>query len=332
MLTPVFLDNLPDIGAITGRRGELHRLQRNKALADLLLEEGLTWQERVCPACGTPGPASNFTRSPLPFRRCSTCNTIHATRVPPQHRLDGLRHNEAADLLARDGTAAMALREAEYVSILNWLRLSAPRYASRGLSHVLDYRFASHAAHWSETADRLGDDGLRWTHLPLDPGTPGDPPFADLARALDSERPEAVLVQSELDRCADPQALLAVLRAGLPPGGLVFLSSSCADGLEYEILGADSPSFVPLDRLTIFSVRGFSALARRSGFDCLEISTPGRLDTVLLQRYFTEMDGVEVPFWSGFFRNANRDRLQDLQLLLQRSLRSGVMRFVLRVC
>ena len=86
---------------------------------------------------------------------------------------------------------------------------------------------------------------------------------------------------------------------------------------------------MPLDRLNIFSVGGFSALVEELGYKAIEISTPGRLDAVILQKYFTEIEGSDVPFWSGFFRSANKDRLHDLQILLQRSLRSGVMRFVL---
>jgi hypothetical protein len=48
-----------------------------------------------------------------------------------------------------------------------------------------------------------------------------------------------------------------------------------------------------------------------------------------LQKYFTEIENADVPFWSAFFRSADKDRLHDLQILLQRSLRSSVMRFVL---
>ena len=57
--TPVFLDHLPDISTVTGRKPEVYRLSRNKALADLLLDESTVWQQRAnCPACGAEGNAS----------------------------------------------------------------------------------------------------------------------------------------------------------------------------------------------------------------------------------------------------------------------------------
>jgi hypothetical protein len=161
------------------------------------------------------------------------------------------------------------------------------------------------------------------------PGGPGTPSDADLGAVLRDTSPDAVLLYGEMDRIAEPTLLLKTIRDNVLPGTLVFVNASCADGLEYEILGAESPSFVPLDRMNVFSLRGFGTLARSCGYKTVETSTPGRLDAIILQRYFTEIESSDVPFWSGFFRDANKDRLRDLQILLQRSLRSGVMRFVL---
>lgn len=323
-VSPVFLDNLPDVSTMHNRWSEQHRLERNKALADLLLDKGIVWRERDCPSCNAPAPAQSFARYPLPFLRCKHCNTIFATRVPPQERLDDLRQGDATAALSAKGTRPDQLREFEFVSILNWIRLAAVRQ-DKTLAHVLDYRFSSHAPQWAETVARFSEN-RRWTHVPLSPAE--GLPFADLAEAL-ADEPDAVLLPAEIDRCADPAELLARLHEAARPGTLVFISSSCADGLEYEILGVDSPSFIPLDRLNIFSTTGFRKLVEGLGFRCLEVSTPGRLDALILQHYFTTVDGAHLPFWSDFFRNANKDRLQDLQLLLQRSLRSGVMRFVL---
>ena len=333
MYTPVFIDDLPDVSSVSNRKSELYRLTRARALADLLLDDSADWQERACPGCGQDRSQSgNFSQAMVPFHRCSHCNTIYAARVPDQARLDALR----ARLLAEAGNtetsaAAGSRREFEFVSILNWIRLTEARTARNAeglLPHVLDYRFCSESPAWPGAVDRLGQN-RDWTFLPLD-AIAAAGSFADLRDQLQAKPPEAVLLNTEMDRVADPAGLLRIIRANAPRGTLVFVATSCADGLEYEILGADSPSFVPLDRLNIFSVKGFETLARELGYEPLEISTPGRLDAVILQRYFTEIENADVPFWSGFFREADKDRLRDLQILLQRSLRSGVMRFVLK--
>lgn len=331
MYTPVFIDELPDASTVSSRKSELYRLTRARGLTELLLDGTTPWHDRACPGCGQDRSQSgNFSQALIPFHRCSHCNTIYAAKVPAQAPLDALRARlqaERSEASAQAEADAGSRQEFEFVSVLNWIRLTEARAATgRPLAQVLDYRFCSENPAWPGAVARLAQN-RGWQFLPLDPDSE---PLADLARTLRQSPPDAVLLNAELDRSADPRALLQTIRDHAPEGTLVFVATSCADGLEYEILGADSPSFVPLDRLNVFSVKGFEALARGLGYDCLEISTPGRLDAVILQRYFTEIESAAVPFWSGFFREADRDRLRDLQILLQRSLRSGVMRFVLK--
>lgn len=326
MQTPVFIDDLPDISTVASRKSDHYRQTRNRALAEMLLDDAVSWHERACPACGQSRDLSrNFSQALMPFQRCSACNTIYAARVPDQSHLDGQRLRLLDELPPETADKPKRPREFEYISILNWIRLTEAR-SGHSLGKVLDYRFSSQAPSWPDAVTRLGTH-RDWSFLPL--AADGETGFADLRDRLQAETPDAVLLYGEMDRVADPAALLRVVRANLPRGSLVFIATSCADGLEYEILGADSPSFVPLDRLNIFSVEGFSQMVRELGYTALEVSTPGRLDAVILQHYFTEIENADVPFWSGFFRSANKDRLRDLQILLQRSLRSGVMRFVL---
>lgn len=324
MRKPVFVDDLPTIESISGHKPRRYRLLHNRALADLLLDPDTEWSDRTaCPACGAGvETASSFTTKPLHFLRCRECNTIYAQKVPSESVLERARL-EINQTVAETATAA-AGPTTEFVSILNWITLTEARY-ERTSDRVLDYRFCSQASGWEQAVADMSQSS--WVFLPL---TIEEEAHATLARRLRSDAPGTVLVMSEMDRVADPQALLRLIKQAVMPGTLVFVASSCADGLEYELLGADSPSFVPLDRLTMFSTEGFAQMAQNLGFKMLEQSTPGRLDAVILGDYFRKTDHSALPFWSRFFRNANQDRLQGLQILLQRSLNSGVMRCVLQ--
>jgi len=321
MHTPVFIDHLPDISSITTRKSKLYRLSRNKALLDLMLDDHTSWHERNCPACGLPCTKSkNFSQTLLPFQRCTGCNSIYAPRVPSQQDLDTLRLHNAVDPDEETD------RDFEFTSLLNWISLTEARN-ERPLKTILDYRFSAQAPTWPSAAQRLTRHReLTFLPLQIHPKTES---YSDLKQALREQAPSAVLVLAEMDRVADPAQLLRSIRENVAKETLVFIATSCADGLEYEILGADSPSFIPLDRLTVFSVRGFERLAQSLGFSILEVSTPGRLDAVILEQYFNATESSGIPFWSGFFQDADDNRLQDLQILLQRSLKSGVMRFVL---
>lgn len=326
MQTPVFIDDLPDLSVVWSHKSERYRQERNRALAEMLLDDAVIWHVRSCPACGAdPAHSRNFSKALMPIRRCNGCNTIFSVRAPDQHHLDLERLRLHAELPPEKFDTAKSTREFEFISVLNWIRLTEAR-RGEPLKKVSEYRFSSQVPTFEQTVHRAGST-RDWCFVPLT-AHKGEP-FADLRDHLQAESPDALLIYAEMDRVSDPAQLLRTVRANMPRGSLVFVATSCADGLEYEILGVDSPSYVPLDRLNVFSVKGFSQMTQDLGFTTLEISTPGRLDAVILQKYFTEIENADVPFWSAFFRSADKDRLHDLQILLQRSLRSSVMRFVL---
>lgn len=321
---PIFVDVLPDFEVVAGRKSERYRLLRDQALIELLLNPDVVWHERpACPACGAPARSGHsFSMAPLHFTRCRGCNSIYASKIPDEAVLE--RQRLALAEFAGQDHPLPAPSSAEFVSILNWMALTEARYG-QPLERVMDYRFCSGAPGWQEAVVGL-DNGHAWSFVPL---RLEHAPHGTLVQQLDENPPAAILVMAEMDRVADPVALLRIIKERTAPGTLVFVGSSCADGLEYEILGGDSPSFVALDRLTVFSIEGFSLLVQKLGFTLLELSTPGRLDSVILSDYFRKSDHALLPFWSRFFRNADKEQLQDMQILLQRSLNSGVMRCVL---
>lgn len=326
MHTPVFIDHLPDTALVSGRKSQLYRLNRNKSLINILLDDSVVWRERDCPACSQPSSSSKtFGQAFMPYQRCTHCNTIYARRVPSQSVLDSLRISmfrvQPTTAEANDGRS----REFEFISLLNWVSLT-DAHLPRNLQEVVDYRYCTQAPGWEATVGRISHS-RHWTFLPLSDRANDN--FDDLATQLRQMHVDAVMVLAEMDRAADPARLLTVIRDNTPSGTLVFLASSCADGLEYELLGASSPSFVPLDRLTVFSIEGLQTLVTKLGFKVHEVSTPGRLDAGILAQYFKQASNKDVPFWSSFFRDANPDRLYDLQILLQRSLRSGFLRFII---
>ena len=77
-----------------------------------------------------------------------------------------------------------------------------------------------------------------WFFLPL---AIEEEAHVTLARRLRSEAPGTVLVMSEMDRVADPQALLRLIKQAVMPGTLVFVASSCAGRSRIRIAGRRFP-------------------------------------------------------------------------------------------
>ena len=126
MQTPVFLDHLPDVSTITGKKSAQYRHARNKALLELLLNGDTAWTPRQnCPACGGDFARSkNFSQTLLEFQRCADCNTIYAQRVPCQRTLDRLR----LDLInQKEESDSGNDREFEFISLMNWISLTEAR-------------------------------------------------------------------------------------------------------------------------------------------------------------------------------------------------------------
>ena len=326
MRNTVFLDNLPQQQDIVTPWHEQYRAVRNLALADMLVRHPDAWSERCCPACRKTTSTSNFSRTILPFEKCLACGTIYSKYIPDQRILDAKRVSDLPDHWKDIEPGAANARETEFNSLINWITLRSARH-SRPIAKILDFRFSSHARGWKQATETI-EFPFEWRFLPI--RNPDEISVnAQLHDELEDFAPDAVTVFSEIDRYSNPAGLLDSLYSKLKSGALVFIATSCSDGLEYQLLGSESPSFIPLDRLNLFSIQGFSQLALQLGFQVVEASTPGRLDAVILQKHFMSTADENTPFWPGFFRDAQRDQLQDLQTLLQRSRRSGVMRFVL---
>lgn len=327
MRKTVFVDMIPDLSEVMAPRHEKYRAKRNLALAEMAAQDEPHWSERTCPACRCSTPVRRFSQAIIPFGKCACCGTIFARKLPNQSMLDDRRLKDQPDHDKDAEAGALAARDVQFTSLSNWMKLTSARHR-RPIGKVLDYRFSTNAAGWSSAAraSSVGDD---WYFSTVRASEEHDA-LGQLTNELREFRPDTVTIFSELDRFADPGALLQVIKENTESGTYVFIAAACADGLEYELLGADSPSFIPLDRLNLFSLAGLTKLAVDLGYDIIEVATPGRLDAVILQQYYNSLHDEATPFWPRFFREADRDMLQNFQVFLQRSLRSGVLRLVIR--
>ncbi len=96
----------------------------------------------------------------------------------------------------------------------------------------------------------------------------------------------AVLLES-LDRADDPERLLRGVHTALAPGGLVFVTGLVASGFDMMVLGLRNRYLYPPDRTNCFTLQGLEQLLGRSGFDLVEVSTPGVLDVEIVQAHLS---------------------------------------------
>lgn len=331
MKTTVIVDELrlcdvrPDLIA-----QEYAALRRDEALT-LIGDENAAWTGRPYPNPDC-APESAFVRDGLSFQHCKTHGTIFASPVPTQ---------ETLDTLVRDGASAQLRRRHFEQRFSESQRASTHAPVLRWAHEIID--------EYNLIAPEIGLVGNDETGLATDLADKIQParfilserisaqPAPAKAEVIDAEMvpPEALDLAFDigsLERVANPLARIALWSHMLKPGGFIAFTTSTASGLEYRLLGPDAPSFIALDRLTMYSVPALDTVLRANGFEVVELSTPGRVDVESLSALFETQEASDDPlnFWRYLFRHGDQQMRADLQTFLQRHRLSSYARVLAR--
>lgn len=156
----------------------------------------------------------------------------------------------------------------------------------------------------------------------------------DLAQGIGKARscPEgiqaAVLLES-LDRVHDPQQLLHRVAGCLAEGGLLFVTALVASGFDMAVLGLKNLYLYPPDRMNCFSLQGLSRLLERSGFELVEVSTPGVLDVQIVRAHVQQDPTLPLSMFERQLIGMH-EQGQAVQAFLQQSRLSSFARIVAR--
>jgi hypothetical protein len=102
-------------------------------------------------------------------------------------------------------------------------------------------------------------------------------------------------------------------------------------GFDIRVLGARAKNLLPPTHLNLLSLDGLQRLLSRHGFEVIELSTPGQLDTEVVARAAAEEPTLELPpFIDELIRRRGEAVHQAFQEFLQRALLSSHMRAVAR--
>jgi len=313
MRTTVILDELRQ-GDLRPRGvySEYGRLLREDA-AQLLTPDPSAWRQRGCPGCDATNAAVAFVKEGFTYKRCPGCATLFADPVPTQVALNRVRatgRSAAYQSKAFTGELAAARRRHVQLSLLQWI------------TGTLDEHEVSPHTYYD-----WGTPEPNWLNLVAQSNL-----FKRvLAEQLEpSDRADVVSLFDDLDKVSDPVALLEEATQHLAPNGFLFLTTTAGSGLEYQLLGADAPNLLPLDRLTLFPVEAIRQRLERIGYTVLELSTPGRLDVETLRNHVRDNPGAQLPFWNYFFSRNDEQACTELQLFLQQHHLSSYMRIVAR--
>ena len=312
MRTTVILDELrqSDLRP-SGVYSEYGRLLRED-VAQFLTPDSAAWRLRACPGCDATNAPAAFAKEGFTYKRCPTCATLFADPVPTQAALSRVRatgRSAAYQGKAFTGELAEARRRHVQLSLLQWITGTLDEHETTPHTY---YDWGTPEPNWLN----LVVQSNLFKRVLVERLAPSD--FADVVSLFD-----------DLDKVSDPVGLLKEVTQHLAPNGFLFLTTTAGSGLEYQLLGADAPNLLPLDRLTLFPVEAIRQRLERIGYTVLELSTPGRLDVETLRNYVRDNPaGAQLPFWNYFFSRNDEQACTELQLFLQQNHLSSYMRIV----
>ncbi|MBI2058288.1 MAG: methyltransferase domain-containing protein [Nitrospirae bacterium] len=284
-----------------------------------------------CPACHLDLAPIGVVEQ-LPYAGCGRCRGFFLQEIPNADRwaevLRSTAEGRRRNLEFSPGLAA-SRQDKVYLPKIEWIRNSL-RLHGMGRTHALDVgippgdmapllrgsRLFSEVSTVDEA--RLTETAVGSEVRELEEGT---------RRRTVARAGVAVLLEA-LDRARDPARLLRGVRERLVEGGLLFLTAAVSSGFDMTVLGLRNKYLYPPDRTNCFGLAGLEQLLRATGFELIEVSTPGALDIETVRVHAQEDGAIPLSPFERRLLESGSEVQEAFQSFLQEMRMSSFARVV----
>jgi SAM-dependent methyltransferase len=287
-----------------------------------------------CPGCGGKRYRKAFVKMGFRYNLCRRCGSLFASPRPTAERLDSFYRDSKAIAYWRNEVAART-REARYRNqffpLGQWVLELADEYLPEAGTFA-DYRSKYPAL--LSTIDEAGKFKRTVSvkpELPLVKGLlPESVGILDDIAAI-KEKTDVFTAFEVIERIFDPIAFIKEVHRACRPRGLFFFTTNTSSGFEYQILNGESPRLHPPDRINLLSIEAIQNILNDTGFEVIELSTPGRLDVEIVRTATTNNPDIPLPeFLRYIFKSRDEKAWHALQGFLQQSRLSSYVRVMAR--
>jgi len=241
------------------------------------------------------------------YQRCCGCYSIFA-KVDDDIIESYKRYQPLLDFRNTDKyqVSAAIRREIIWNDLLFWLEFRLARYISKksGVS-VID-----HGNRYTALADRIKK--------------------SKFCSSYNSVKKADVVLFFDQFRClSNPSEALFQLREMLVDNGLLIMNMRVGSGFDVLAIKGSKDNFYPYEVICLPSIEGLDIVLSETGFDILEISTPGTLDIehVMQNKEYLDEDDLFVHY---LLNKADGSMLAEFQRFLQKSGMSSHARVIAR--
>lgn len=271
-----------------------------------------------CPFSGLRRHETLFRKWGMYYALCPRTWSLALSNDPGEAVLDDyFRRSDLAKFRATEEYQATVSRTRAglWASQIEWIEGRIVRYLGKNSVPLLDY--GTKAAGWIEALRRSNAVSRLSVLAPLPP-VQEQPPAG---------RVSVVLLLDVLQRYFHPEVVMRAVWEALEPGGLLIGTCRAGSGFDILTLRESSESVYPFDHVALPSPAGIELQLRQSGFNVLEITTPGLLDAQLVKNREADMP-TDQYFQRFLTSTANALALERLQHFLQTNGLSSHLRFV----
>ena len=292
-----------------------------------------------CPGCRSVARVGAFEKFGLTYAECRNCQSLYLSPRPSLAELKLFYERSTAMKYwnSQISRQTQSKRDAHiYLPRLDWLSAVVRKNFTGKVSYadvqskydvllkrisktnLFDRRFAFDCP--SSLKPRLEECGYEV--------------FSDDIQATNGHTPHvSVLTAFEvLERVFSTKILMATVHRLLHGSGLLLLTTRAGSGFDVQVLRDRTENLLPLIHMNLLSVEGITHLMTASGFEILEMSTPGQLDMEIVRESLRER---RLPpgfprFLSYLLQSRDVDAHRAFQKFLQEYRLSSHLRLVAR--
>lgn len=302
--------------------------------AEDLFRDRSRFQRIACPACGAKRHENQFTKNGFDYVLCTDCDTLFVNPRPAYADLMKIYADSPSTRFWVEDffkPMAEARREkifkprAEYI-VSQFPDLASGRIGDIGagfgifLEELKRIWPASNTMAVEPSVDMA--DIIRGKGLPV---------IESMLEDIGPEHRFDLLTAFELvEHLHDPEVFMRRTCGLLNPGGRFFMTTLNGLGFDIQLLWASSKSVTPPHHLNFFNPVSIRRLLEGSGFEILEISTPGQLDWDIIEGGYRQEGTDPGRLFRTLSKYGTEEAKADLQGWIRRHNLSSHMRVIAR--
>lgn len=274
-------------------------------------------QSQSCPICKSVNKDLFFEKWGIAYCRCSRCFSVFAC-VSSEATSEYESSSELTEFYQSEEYQKNGLekREERWEEILDWISFRTYRYKKKNK----DLRITDIGNRWHIFRKKIIDSELCGEYRLL-------PSFCE-KEEMDGKA-DIVMAFDCFQRKSTPYPFLTACHRFLKDDGLLFMGIKAGSGMDIILLKEKNRNVFPFEHILMPSKEGIMEMLEQSGFELLELITPGMFDVEYLKEHVSELPEENI-LMHYLLQNCRKETESDLQRFIQKAGLSSYAQVVAR--